>query len=130
MSLPPADEAMLADRGIVHEVQVDGGMICVLFPGWPLPQGLSAAQADVLLRLVSGYPDVAPDMWWVDPPLHRADGSGIAGTESTESHLGRTWQRWSRHFTSGQWQSGIDGLESFLALIRSEFELAARGKAA
>jgi hypothetical protein len=36
--------------------------------------------------------------------------------------VGRSWQRWSRHFAAGQWQSGIDGLESFLALVRRELE--------
>jgi hypothetical protein len=130
MSLPAADQQVLTERGIPHEVQVDGGMVCVLLPGWPLPEGLSASHADVLLRLAPGYPDVPPDMWWVDPALRRADGSVIPGTESSEGHLGRTWQRWSRHFNGGQWQSGIDGLESFLARMRAEFELAARGQAA
>jgi hypothetical protein len=130
MSLPEADEQALADRGIPHQVQVDGGMVCVLLPDWQLPDGLSASSVDVLLRLAPGYPDVAPDMWWVDPPLRHADGSAIPGTESSEGHLGRTWQRWSRHFNGGQWQSGIDGLESFLARMRAEFDLAARGQAA
>jgi hypothetical protein len=68
-------------------------------------------------------------MWWVDPALHRADGSVIEATQVMEPHLGRTWQRWSRHFAPGQWQSGIDGLESYLALIHSEF-LRAAGQAA
>ena len=32
------------------------------------------------------------------------------------------WQRWSRHFSHGQWRPGIDGLESYLALIRRDLE--------
>jgi hypothetical protein len=61
-------------------------------------------------------------MWWFDPPVRLADGRAITATEVVERHLGRSWQRWSRHFTDGQWQSGIDGLESYVALIRSDLE--------
>jgi hypothetical protein len=102
----------------------------VLLPNWQLPAGLSVPETDLLLRLASGYPDIAPDMWWVAPEVCRADGSVIPGTEVTEQILGRSWQRWSRHFQPGQWQSGIDGLESFVALMRSEFLSASRGCAA
>ncbi len=129
MVLPANDAQFLAERAIPHVVQQDGGMICVVVVGWSLPQGLNADRADVLIRLPGGYPDVAPDMWWVDPVLQRADGTVIPSTQVIEPHLGRRWQRWSRHFAAGQWQSGIDGLESYLALIRAEFALAA-GQAA
>jgi hypothetical protein len=61
-------------------------------------------------------------MWWFDPPVHRADSTPLPGTEVVEQHLGRSWQRWSRHFNTGQWHSGVDGLESYLALIRQNLE--------
>ena len=48
------------------------------------------------------------------------DGQPIPQTEVTEHYLGRTWQRWSRHFRAGQWLSGVDSLESFLALVSRE----------
>lgn len=105
-------------------------MLCVILTAWPLPPGLSAECVDLLIRLPTNYPDVRPDMWWVDPALRRADGTVIPATQVTEPHLGRTWQRWSRHFAQGQWQSGIDGLENYLALIRSEFLKAAGSVAA
>jgi len=130
LSLPESERKFLVDRGIAHEVVVDGGMTCALFPGWVLPSGLSVPRTDVLLRLVPGFPDVPPDMWWCDPAILRADGTQIPGTQSSEMHLGRTWQRWSRHFTPGQWQPGRDSLEGFLALIRAEFALASRVQAA
>lgn len=130
MTLPALDQRYLADRKIEHVIHVGQGEICVVLPGWQLPVGLNVSTVDVLLRLSVGYPDIAPDMWWTDPPVRRADGTVIPGTEVTEQVLGRSWQRWSRHFQPGQWQSGVDGLESFFALIRSEFELAAQGRAA
>lgn len=122
MSLPDADNAYLADRGIAHEVLTESNMTCVVFSNWQLPTGFNLERADLLLRLSPGYPDVHPDMWWFDPPVCLADGTNLRGTEVTEPHLGRTWQRWSRHFSSGQWRSGVDGLESYLALIRRELE--------
>ena len=66
--------------------------------------------SDLLVRLKPGYPDVQPDMWWFSPPVHLADGRELPNTNVLETYLGRTWQRWSRHFNSGQWQSGIEQL--------------------
>lgn len=37
-------------------------------------------------------------------------------TELTETYLGRSWQRWSRHIGNG-WRPGIDDLRSYLAYI-------------
>jgi hypothetical protein len=61
-------------------------------------------------------------MWWFDPPVRLADGTALPATEVMQPMLNRNWQRWSRHFANGQWQSGVDGLESYLALIRRDLE--------
>ena len=105
--------------------KVEGQMICIVIRHFPLPNGLQPAQSDLLLRLASGYPDVAPDMWWFDPPVVRPDGQAIPQTQVHEQHLGRTWQRWSRHFEQGQWRPGVDCLESYLSLVRRELDAAA-----
>ena len=128
--LPPIDQAHLDARAPGSAVSFYGGMICVVIPSFPSPAGFTQASADLLLRLSPGYPDVPPDMWWFCPAVRRADGQVIPATESQESHLGRTWQRWSRHFNPGQWRSGVDSLESYLALVRQELEAAARSRAA
>src|SRR5258707_1183386 len=122
MALPEVDTTFLEDRDLRHEITDEGGMTCVLFPMWKLPEGFDHDHADLLIRLQAGYPDLPPDMWWFEPALHLADGNTIQATEVIESHLGRSWQRWSRHFQAGQWQSGVDGLESYLALINRELE--------
>lgn len=105
---------------------MDGPMTCVVLPSWRVPAGYDRDSADLLLRLPAGYPDVPPDMWWFDPAVRLADGRSVQATDTVEQHLGRSWQRWSRHFQGGQWQSGVDGLESFLALIRRELDHCAR----
>jgi len=122
MSLPENDTAFLAERNIDHEVIVEGGMTCVIFRAWPLSAGFDRESADLMLRLSPGYPDVNPDMWWFEPAVRLANGQTLPATEVVEQHFGRSWQRWSRHLNAGQWRSGVDGLESYLALIRQELE--------
>jgi len=125
--LPVLDQSFLCDRGIPHDLRAEGGMICVVLPKWPLPPGYDRPDADLLIRIPTGYPDLPPDMWWFDPPARLANGSNPPAADSTEQHLGRNWQRWSRHFQAGQWKSGVDGLESYVALIREELLRCARG---
>jgi hypothetical protein len=127
MTLPATDARYLTDRMPTHTVVTESGMICVVLPDFKLPHGFDQSRSDLLLRLSPGYPDVPPDMWWFDPPVKLASGATIAATEVRETHLGRTWQRWSRHFAQGQWRSGVDCLETFLALIHRELRRAAGG---
>jgi len=126
MSLPQPDVTCLAERGIEYTVSAEANMTCVLFPAYKLPSGYDHAASDLLLLLNPGFPDVPPDMWWFNPAIRLADGRVVPATEVNENHLGRIWQRWSRHFNAGQWRSGIDSLESFLALIRRELERCAK----
>ncbi len=123
--LPQIDLDCLAERAPGYSVSNEGGMICVLIPNFALGPGFDHPTADLLLRLAPGYPDVAPDMWWFHPPVRRTDGAKIAATDAHEHHLGREWQRWSRHLQAGQWCSGIDSLESYLTIIRREIALSA-----
>lgn len=125
--LPSIDIEYLQARAPGHRLSVEGGMTCVFIPSFPLPQGFDRQSADLLLRLAPGYPDIPPDMWWFDPAVRRADGVQIPATQAREGHLGRQWQRWSRHLTPGQWRSGVDSLQSFFALIRKELLAAAPG---
>jgi hypothetical protein len=128
--LPPNDMEYLQARAPGHTVTVEAGHTCVVIPGFALGSGFMVAQADLLLRLAPGYPDVPPDMWWFSPAVLRVDRAEIAATQVTETHLGRTWQRWSRHLGPGQWRSGIDCLESYLAIVRRELSAAAPKAAA
>lgn len=120
--LPTNDATYLQERGTPFEVITEANVVCVVLPGFALPPGYDRGQADLLLRLSAGYPDVPPDMWWFHPPVRLPDGSAVPQTDSTETHLGKSWQRWSRHFNPGQWRSGIDCLETFIALIRKELQ--------
>lgn len=126
--LPPDDTKYLMERvgNGRYSISIESNMICLLFPDFQLPQGFDREKSDLLLRLQPGYPDVHPDMWWFDPPIHRADTLPIPQTEVTEHYLCRNWQRWSRHIPPEQWHPGTDGLETFLALLRKELERCVR----
>jgi hypothetical protein len=128
--LPQSDRDALIARELEHTVSAESGMTCIVIRNYPIPQGLNCCVADLLLRLSAGYPDVPPDMWWFCPAISRPDGRPIAATQSIEPHLGRQWQRWSRHLPAGVWKSGIDSLESYLVLVNRELESAATLKAA
>lgn len=129
--LPPDDTKYLTDRvgNVNHTLTHEANMTCLVFLDYRLPAGFNRETSNLLLRLQSGYPDVPPDMWWFAPPVLRADGKPIPKTENIEHYLGRSWQRWSRHLPAGQWRSGIDGLENFLALVRKELEKSVQGVA-
>lgn len=122
--LPPIDSLFLAERFPAHSVCVEGGMTCIVIPDFPIPPGLSVAASSLLLRLSPGYPDVPPDMWWFYPAVKRVSGGEIPCTQVYEHLFGREWQRWSRHLTPGQWRSGIDSVESYLAIVKRELDSA------
>lgn len=120
MALPQAEIDYLTARGLPFTVSEEANMTCVVLHDFALPVGCTQLRSDLLLRLNVGFPDVPPDMWWFDPPVQANDGRTIEATQAVERHVGRDWQRWSRHFIGGQWQSGTDSLESFIALIQRE----------
>ena len=123
--LPIADKSYLASKGHEHEVAFDGGMVCVVVKNYPLPAGLSADRADLLVRLPSSWPDGQPDMFWIDPAVRRtSDGLEPPAAASRESYLGRTWQRFSRHLGPGAWRPS-DNLETWLTVVRQELTKAA-----
>jgi len=125
--LPEDDVAFLEQQhpGYSVEVVAADNMTCVTLPHFQLPNGFTVSESTLLLRLNALYPDSVPDMWWFDPPIVRVSNLIIPATELIETHLDRQWQRWSRHLTPDQWNSGIDNLRSYVSLVRSELQRAA-----
>ena len=126
--LRPADQGALDDLGYAYDVVSDGGFVAVVLKDVAMPTGIDPRVSSLLLRLPPGFPDAAPDMFWLDPPVKGPEGRAIPGTESMQSFLGRTWQRWSRHIQH-QWRPGVDGLGTYLAYVRRCLNQAA-GRAA
>lgn len=128
MELRPDDQEALEQLGRPADVVVDGGFVTLVIHEYPLPAGIEPRSTTLLLRLPPGFPDAAPDMFWVDPPVRGPGGAAIPGTESSQTFLDRTWQRWSRHI-QGQWRPGVDNLATYLAYVRRCFDQAS-GRAA
>ena len=111
------DLEFLEASGLTYATVIEGGFVNLVVEKFPSTPGLSPDTFDLLLRLPFGFPDAAPDMFWVAPNLSSTDGVPIPGTESIETYIGRQWQRWSRHIAQ-QWRPGIDNLETFFGYVR------------
>ncbi len=111
------DQQFLTDSALSHSITTDGQFIDLIIAGFDSAPGLAPGKVELLIRLPLGFPDAAPDMFWVRPNITTAAGQPVPGTELTETYVNRQWQRWSRHI-AGQWRPGIDNLETYLAYIR------------
>lgn len=121
--LLPVDEEYLSSKFAKHEVTAEGDFICLVIPGYRLPKGYEPQTSDLLVRLPQGYPDAIPDMFWFDPPVQLSSTKAPPpNADQTESHCGRSWQRFSRHFPQGAWKTGQDGLREYFSLIRSDLQ--------
>ena len=123
MSIPEDELESLKGDGLEYSIVPEGGMTCLVVRKFALPGGYNRTESDLLLRLPAGFPDTPPDMWWFSPPVRRKDGKGIQATEVVEHYMGKSWQRWSRHFADpSAWKAGRSGVESYLSIIRKDFE--------
>ena len=118
--LPERDSTYLADHWPGFSVAEEGGAVAVVLPSYRLPAGFAPDVVALLLLVPFGYPDAPLDMFWVDPPV-MLRGATPAAT-SPDQHLGRQWQRFSRHLPAGSWRPGVDCVQTYLALMRTMLE--------
>ena len=127
-SQPPADYgvgmALLEEAGVpldratLHNEA--GGWVFVVISNYELPAGFVPNRVDLLVKLPPGFPDSAPDMFWVHPDV-RAPNGAIPKATSPERLLGKNWQRFSWHLAAGAWKPGVSELRDFLRCIYSRF---------
>ncbi|HJZ90604.1 MAG TPA: E2/UBC family protein [Gemmataceae bacterium] len=122
MDLPEDDEAFL-DRKAHRWKLIPGGC-----GGFLVVKDLAVSTAvfdrdktDLMIRIPAGYNTAGLDMYYVDPPLRLKNGTYPQAAEQFEEHVGRRWQRFSRHLAS-PWRPGLDGLPMFFALILKELQ--------
>ena len=118
--LSPEDmEYLEANHSSSWEKVTEGdGKHGLLIREFPVPAGYTVAQSTLMALIPSGYPGAALDMFYFDPPLEKQDGTSI-GALATETHFGRNWQRWSRHY---EWKPGEDSLVSHIEYIDNEIK--------
>lgn len=127
-SQPPADyglgAALLAEAGIAPERAAlhpeAGGWQFLVISDFELPTGFEPSRVELLVKLPPGFPDAAPDMFWVHPPVRTAAGN-VPRSTSNERLLGKNWQRFSWHLAAGAWRPGVSELRDFLRCIYSRF---------
>jgi hypothetical protein len=120
VELLQADREYLVRKGYRYEAFVHGAMTAVVIFDFMLPPGYQSDRTNLLILLPGGFPEAAPDMWWCEPQVRLASGADPVSTSVGEQIGGRTWQRFSRHFTGVRWQAGRSGVESYVTLIRSD----------
>ena len=67
-----------------------------MITGFELPASFTPNQVEVLVKLLPGFLDAAPDMFWVSLPVKTPNGAEPRAT-CNERLLGRNWQRFSSH---------------------------------
>lgn len=127
--LSEGDEAYLRGQGFEYEVIPEGQMFSLIIRGFRLPTGYDPPVVDLLLRLPGGFPDAAPDMYWTHPVVSYVGGGIPPATPDRLNYNGRIWQRWSRHLALA-WRPGVDNLQTYLRLIRTDLEKGAPALAA
>lgn len=124
MELPARDARFLTERRLDWQLATDpNGAACLLVKGFNVGAGGFTPQVtELMIRIPQQYPMASLDMWYCDPPIRiAATGQFAVASEVVETHLGRSWQRFSRHLNGG-WRPGLDGLRSFFVLIQRELQ--------
>jgi len=100
--------------------QPDGWTLLVV-SNYPVPRGYTPRSTKLLVKLPPMFPDAAPDMFWLNPPVRTAAGCAPQGT-STEQLLSQQWQRFSWHLVAGAWRPGTSTLRDFMRCVRARLE--------
>ncbi len=123
--LPAADAAYLQRKGIAYDEVEQGAQKAIVLQSYGLPAArFDAGQANILILLPTGYPDVAPDMFYLLPWVRLVVGNRYPkAADVSFSFRGQNWQRWSRH--NPEWRSNVDGIWTMLKRIDAALEAAA-----
>ena len=121
-SQPAADYGDEQRHGEVQELRQSDGWTFLVYRDFRLLPEFRPDKVDLLVKLPPTFPDAAPDMFWIQPPVVvAATGAAPRGT-TMETLLGQTWQRFSWHLAAGAWRAGVSDLRDFLRCIIGRFE--------
>lgn len=126
-SSPPANYGHALERdefaeiqGCTADLQADG-WTWLTFADFRLNDAFKPECATLLIKLPPGFPDAAPDMFWLHPPVSTAAG-GVPQGASMAEMLGKTWQQFSWHLAAGAWVPGVSTLRDYLRCVRARLE--------
>ncbi len=117
--LREADRLALASLGLPWETIRDQGSLWLVIHDMPIPIGYTVATVSVALQIPANYPASHIDMAYFHPPIVRRDGKQIPASDSTQVIDGKTYQRWSRHYTAeNPWRPEEDDVGTHLELVQ------------
>jgi len=117
-NLHETDADYLQKRGLQWDAVLDGASRWVILRRFPFPEGYTASFADIAIQIPATYPQAALDMFYCQPFAQLKSGRQIPATESRQSILGQSYQRWSRHRSSStRWNPDRDSLITHIAII-------------
>lgn len=113
------DLQVLKDNGFVFDQVEDGLKIYMVFKIYPLPPQIYNMEAtDLLIFTTAQYPNAGFDMFWTDVKLTLKSGRTPKNAESIETHLGKSWRRFSYHpFNSRPWNPSKDSVISYISYV-------------
>ncbi len=97
---------------------VEGSKKGIIISGYQLPRGYEPKKSDLMIIIPDNYPVAKIDMFYFSPFIQREDGKVIGALEN-ETHFGKDWQRWSRHY---DWRDGIDNIATHISYITNELK--------
>lgn len=115
--LPEDDVVMLEVAGRNWET-IPGNWL--LIHDFDVPDGYNVMSASVAIQIPSGYPTAALDMAYFLPWLQLANGRQIPCANASVQLDGKSWQRWSRHYSAqNPWVPGEYNVATHLELVRA-----------
>lgn len=97
----------------------DGNWVSVIIHEYPVPDGFSKQETNLLIRAQQSYPNSKLDMFWSDVDLVLENGAVPASADQLENYGGKQWRRFSWHPKS--WNPGRDNLRTYLEFVNTRF---------
>lgn len=120
MQLPEEDEEYLRQKGFDWELIPVGDEGCLILRNYPVSNALyDRPTTHVMIRIPAQYNNAALDMFYCEPHLKLSGGAYPQAADHFEDHIGRKWQRFSRHFPT-PWRAGVDGVPTLLTFVQRE----------
>lgn len=122
MQLLEEDEEYLRQKGFTWELVPAEKQAYLVIKGYPVAAEIyDRSSTDVMIRIPALYNNAALDMFYCEPPLKLKSGGYPDRADHFEDHIGRRWQRFSRHFPT-PWRAGVDGLATLLTFVHRELQ--------
>lgn len=109
-----------AEYGLASLV-VNGNSRYLVVPNYKLPPGWSRDSSDLLIIVPNGYPMAPLDMFYLERDVTLSGGREAGGSAQIELHLGKSWRRFSWHYTDGTsaWLPNRSTLKSHMQFSHS-----------